>query len=893
MTPCLLSKHCWFRPVCASSPAVVSVQSWSSGRGKGPRVRLKRSVVRVVGLRSGGNASARVDRWFLQEVQVESGPDVTPLTVKGFYSNGYGASVPEVLTTPVAYHVVVLRRSFCGPRGEVCGVPPATGEGRSCPLYLCRVDRMMANPPMLVSGRAQSHRVGHVVGLAVRGCRDVAVRSTFVISFPLSREDLLEAPNLGAEDEVLVISGVNSGDLAEKVTSGTNLGDLTEQPISGTNLKDSTEELISSTNPEDLTERVNSGTNLRDLAEEPISGTNPRDFTEGLISGTNPRDFAEGLISGTNTRDLAEKVTSGTNHRDLVEEPISGTNHGDFVEGLISGTNPGDLAEASISDTNLGDLTEKVISGTNPGDLAERVVSGTNPGDLAEGLISGTNLGDLVEEPISNTNLGDLAEKVISGTNPRDLAERVVSGTNLRDLVEGLLVGMTSSDSSSSVRVISSLGSRGVSQSDPEASSSGASSGPLLSVDSRALRDLEVMKADHDLDTTVTEGSIVVIRERYNIQAEYGLYVSQPGQRPFSSDAPDRMDLGELHEMPKVSGDKTPSTRTVAPTREVVTSPTRETQKASSKRPIDASTEQVDDPARRPKKVKVLTRRHKSRHGKGETHSRSKDKEPAAPSEEFETPVEYDEGGASSVHHRPRSMKDLFKTKVHKDDAGYYTLHMSDLGHQDPDKEMKARWRGLKNSTKIWNDSSAAEEFERGLLHPQLARELYTLPSEVLLARPAKEMVLLDVLNFGGGPEAVAKAEERASELEQELGKTKQEQNEVLQWLEASKKELTEVRSNLVEIQRLLKEARVRARKMDDELLQSVKALESARAELPKQAIDHYKESAGFKEGLKRMGRVTYEYGYQVTLARFRALHPDSKVEQDPSPSIPKTIWCR
>ncbi|RZR93244.1 hypothetical protein BHM03_00021704 [Ensete ventricosum] len=36
---------------------------------------------------------------------------------RGFYSNGYGAPVLEVLTAPVAYHVVVLRRSFCGPRG--------------------------------------------------------------------------------------------------------------------------------------------------------------------------------------------------------------------------------------------------------------------------------------------------------------------------------------------------------------------------------------------------------------------------------------------------------------------------------------------------------------------------------------------------------------------------------------------------------------------------------------------------------------------------------------------------------------------------------------------------------------------------------------------------------
>ncbi|RWV77953.1 hypothetical protein GW17_00061149 [Ensete ventricosum] len=68
---------------------------------------------------------------------------------------------------------------------------------------------------------------------------------------------------------------------------------------------------------------------------------------------------------------------------------------------------------------------------------------------------------------------------------------------------------------------------------------------------------------------------------------------------------------------------------------------------------------------------------------------------------------------------------------------------------------------------------------------------------------------------------------------------------------------------------------------MDDELLQSIKALENARAELPRQSVDRYKESAGFKEGLKRMGRVTYEYGYREALARFHALHLDSKVEEN------------
>ncbi|RRT57313.1 hypothetical protein B296_00034930 [Ensete ventricosum] len=99
---------------------------------------------------------------------------------------------------------------------------------------------------------------------------------------------------------------------------------------------------------------------------------------------------------------------------------------------------------------------------------------------------------------------------------------------------------------------------------------------------------------------------------------------------------------------------------------------------------------------------------------------------------------------------------------------------------------------------------------------------------------------------------------------------------------EASEKELHEVRSHLGDAQRLLKEARVRARKMDDRLLQAVKALESARAELPRQSVVKYKESLGFKEGLKRMGRVTYEYGYRVALARFHARHPDAEVEEDP-----------
>ncbi|RZS28492.1 hypothetical protein BHM03_00062090 [Ensete ventricosum] len=137
----------------------------------------------------------------------------------------------------------------------------------------------------------------------------------------------------------------------------------------------------------------------------------------------------------------------------------------------------------------------------------------------------------------------------------------------------------------------------------------------------------------------------------------------------------------------------------------------------------------------------------------------------------------------------------------------------------------------------------------------------------------------LDALKLrGGGPEAVAEAEERASKLREELEKIKREKAEELLRREALEKELQEVRGHLGDAQHMLREARTRARRMDDELLQAVKDLESARAELPRQSVAQYKESLGFKEGLKRMGRVTYEYGYRVALARFRARHPDVDV---------------
>ncbi|RRT40607.1 hypothetical protein B296_00027446, partial [Ensete ventricosum] len=225
-------------------------------------------------------------------------------------------------------------------------------------------------------------------------------------------------------------------------------------------------------------------------------------------------------------------------------------------------------------------------------------------------------------------------------------------------------VGMTSSDSSSSIRIVPSPVSEGTSIGEPEASSSGASSGPPSFVDARVLRDLEVMKAGHDLDTTVTEGSLDAIRERYNITTEYGLYVSQPGQRPYSLgtlgvcisvDAleVDRMDLDDLRGMPKVSGEKIPAAHSATPTQGFGGAPPTEALRSSSKRPSNASVPS-DDPTRRHKKVKILSRRHKSCHVKGGSRSHSKGKEPTASVEEPEGQAKSPDEAGTPIFVRPR-----------------------------------------------------------------------------------------------------------------------------------------------------------------------------------------------------------------------------------------------
>ncbi|URD95262.1 hypothetical protein MUK42_32075 [Musa troglodytarum] len=200
-------------------------------------------------------------------------------------------------------------------------------------------------------------------------------------------------------------------------------------------------------------------------------------------------------------------------------------------------------------------------------------------------------------------------------------------------------------------------------------------------------------------------------------------------------------------------------------------------------------------------------------------------------------------------------------------------------------------------------------------LHPDMARDLYTLPSEALIAKSAKSVLwvstvlrnlhyttaLLDRVHdsgrlvnglgernlelrrqleearAGAGPEAVAAAEQRAADMGAEVARLTVE-------LEAA----SATEADLQKLLRTSAENRLRMEEASDWPPTSARRsrgrqgspcrAEGSRPEKDREAVDAYKKSEGFLLGLDRTGRVSYEYGYKVALARFRACPPCSVI---------------
>ncbi|RRT49614.1 hypothetical protein B296_00005729 [Ensete ventricosum] len=99
-----------------------------------------------------------------------------------FYSKGYEASVPEVLTAPVAYHAVVLHRSLHGPCGEASGVLPAITPRWYLPSLLRPADALFHNRRSRTLANLGKEMVGHLVYHRQRATHDNDGKSTSELS---------------------------------------------------------------------------------------------------------------------------------------------------------------------------------------------------------------------------------------------------------------------------------------------------------------------------------------------------------------------------------------------------------------------------------------------------------------------------------------------------------------------------------------------------------------------------------------------------------------------------------------------------------------------------------------------------------------------------------------
>ncbi|THU57027.1 hypothetical protein C4D60_Mb11t23440 [Musa balbisiana] len=178
-----------------------------------------------------------------------------------------------------------------------------------------------------------------------------------------------------------------------------------------------------------------------------------------------------------------------------------------------------------------------------------------------------------------------------------------------------------------------------------------------------------------------------------------------------------------------------------------------------------------------------------------------------------------------------------------------------------------------------------------------MAHELYTSSSEVLLGKSAKSllwgqyyaMALMDNVRDAGrveeirvraALEAVVTAEQRASDLEVEATHLRSE-------LKAAKEQNDGLQVHLkVTRAEKLNETCVEAQAASETLAEEIRQC----PEKDRKLIEDYKKSQGFELGLTRTGQVTYEYGYRIALARFRARYPDLDVAEDPFASFPEDL---
>ncbi|RZS25636.1 hypothetical protein BHM03_00058861, partial [Ensete ventricosum] len=207
-----------------------------------------------------------------------------------------------------------------------------------------------------------------------------------------------------------------------------------------------------------------------------------------------------------------------------------------------------------------------------------------------------------------------------------------------------------------------------------------------------------------------------------------------------------------------------------------------------------------------------------------------------------------------SPRQRPKSVRELCSAHAGVDGHDYHTIRMCNLHEQASDAPLDPDLRPLTHGTS--NQHYQAALFDR--VH-DAGRVITSLDGKMTLL--CQE---LQDLKEGGNPDAVAVAEVRAAEaqslaehLRVELDEPNGRRASVEADLEKARsgpanleRQLADLRERLGDSEGQLRSARAQVHQMGTELLDLAQSKEALREDLPKRAIEEYKELPGFKMGL-------------------------------------------
>ncbi|RRT46385.1 hypothetical protein B296_00051802 [Ensete ventricosum] len=623
------------------------------------------------------------------------------------------------------------------------------------------------------------------------------------------------------------------------------------------------------------------------MAEKCVSGTLGLLVAEMCVSSTIGLMMAERCVSGTIELMMVERCVSGTIGLLVVEMCFSGAIGLMVAERCVSGTIELMMAERCVSSTIELLVAEMCISSAIGLMVAKRCISGMIELLVAEMCVSGAIGLMVAERCVSRTIELMMAEmclsgaiglmvakRCISGTIELMMAERCISGTIGLMIIKGVHREHTSvvedfskSDGAQLVALshcvlrrwgagivpsrtlfftcfrlcksrggyylmaragfkISSVPTNNKGWKDQYFFVSGPSWGFRANWSIHPISNVPPLLFE--------EESIVVNRLRGILPLSQVIrnmtekWLVEVGLNPASWGA---MDLNVLRKKPKMPGGKSaPAARPESAQPEVEVIHTE----ASAKRLVESPVADQATSGRPSKQIKIMVRKHKSHRNEGSSRPAAREREPE---------VSVDD--SSPTYRRPKSMRDLCGMRVREDNEGYYVLQMTDWAPKD----------------------STAKQIVMGHHY---------------------QMALLDRVHDSG--RLVTHMGNRASllELEADNAKLRSGVDKLTDRLEEADKELNKLREGLAESQRQLKEQKVDHRKADDVLLKLMRENKSLKAKLSGISVANYKQSIRFGWGLRWMGQVSYEYGYQVALAHFQAQYPDLEVDSDPFTERPE-----